>query len=425
MSQERKTYVSSHFTHTSFPNQGESETEESSPIGLNVPITRFCKDVPVVCGECGSLEVWKDGFRRLSDSSIVQRFLCRKCGFRFILRHNTSKDSIAYGSDGQVCAILQEAKNLSNATETKTVAGEKAEFQKNSNGEILTFHIWLLKQGYNEGTAKNRAYLINRLVILGADIKDTETVKEILARKGWSDGYKANFVEAYHSFLQWQGKTWNPPRYRRPQKLSFIPTETEIDQLIAAVGKTTGAFLQGLKDTGVDPGELARAKWTDINKEAKTININRPVKGHNARILRVSETFLNRISLLPKKHDRIFNCTRMSATFWSQRKRIAQKLQNPRILQIHYTTFRHWKATIEYHRTKDLIYVQKLLGHKSIQSTMIYIDYEAALFGSATNEEFTVKVALNVEEACKLSEVGFEYVTGDYADGGKIFRKRK
>ena len=67
----------------------------------------------------------------------------------------------------------------------------------------------------------------------------------------------------------------------------------------------------------------------------------------------------------------------------------------------------------------------KLLGHKSINSTMKYIDLEKAIFGELGNDEFTVRVAQNVKEACDLVEVGFEYVTGDYSDGGKIFRKRK
>jgi len=30
-----------------------------------------------------------------------------------------------------------------------------------------------------------------------------------------------------------------------------------------------------------------------------------------------------------------------------------------------------------------------------------------------------------MHEACGLVEAGFEYVTGNYDDGGKIFRKRK
>ncbi len=55
---------------------------------------------------------------------------------------------------------------------------------------------------------------------------------------------------------------------------------------------------------------------------------------------------------------------------------------------------------------------------------MIYIDLETVLF-NRTNDEFIVRVAHNVKEACDLVEASFEYVTGDYHDGGKIFRKRK
>jgi len=49
---------------------------------------------------------------------------------------------------------------------------------------------------------------------------------------------------------------------------------------------------------------------------------------------------------------------------------------------------------------------------------------EKALFNN-TDDEFTVRVATDSGEACQLAEVGFEYVTGEYNDGGKIFRKPK
>jgi len=103
---------------------------------------------------------------------------------------------------------------------------------------------------------------------------------------------------------------------------------------------------------------------------------------------------------------------------------MARKLSNPRLLAISFTTFRHWKGTMEYHKTKDILHVKSLLGHKNIQNTMIYINLEKAAFTSK-NDEFHVCVAGNIEEACKLVQVGFEYVTGEYHDGGKIFRKRK
>ena len=53
---------------------------------------------------------------------------------------------------------------------------------------------------------------------------------------------------------------------------------------------------------------------------------------------------------------------------------------------------------------------------------LIYITIDKAIFQNTT-EEFHVKTAKTVEEACKLIEVGFEYVCE--INGVKIFRKRK
>jgi hypothetical protein len=34
--------------------------------------------------------------------------------------------------------------------------------------------------------------------------------------------------------------------------------------------------------------------------------------------------------------------------------------------------FRHWKATMEYHKAKDILHVMHLLGHRSITNIFIY-----------------------------------------------------
>ena len=77
-----------------------------------------------------------------------------------------------------------------------------------------------------------------------------------------------------------------------------------------------------------------------------------------------------------------------------------------------------------HHRTGNLMRVKEFLGNRNIQNTVIYVHLEALLFGEG-NDEFHVAIAKNVEEAGKLIIVGFEYVAGEYDDGGKIFRKRK
>jgi hypothetical protein len=75
-----------------------------------------------------------------------------------------------------------------------------------------------------------------------------------------------------------------------------------------------------------------------------------------------------------------------------------------------------------YHKTHDMDYVRRQLGHKSILNTQIYVNMEQALFVTSSNE-YHAKVASTVEEAIELVEVGFEFVTE--IDGKKIFRKRK
>jgi integrase len=52
----------------------------------------------------------------------------------------------------------------------------------------------------------------------------------------------------------------------------------------------------------------------------------------------------------------------------------------PRLLRIRFHTFCHWKGAMEYYRTKEPIYAKEILGHKSIQSTQVYIHVDGALF---------------------------------------------
>ena len=60
---------------------------------------------------------------------------------------------------------------------------------------------------------------------------------------------------------------------------------------------------------------------------------------------------------------------------------------------------------------------------KNINSTLIYIQIEGALFGHGVNDEFICKIAQTPEEVSQLIEAGFEHVTD--MDNKKFFRKRK
>jgi integrase len=129
---------------------------------------------------------------------------------------------------------------------------------------------------------------------------------------------------------------------------------------------------------------------------------------------------------LPRKSDFIFTTSEPTErtldnfrrNYQYSRKRLAEKLQNPRLMKITFRTLRHFKATYEYHRTKDVLFVKEILGHKNIQNTMIYthlVQWES--------DEYVFKIAQDISEASRLVESGFDYLTT--FEGKMLFRKRK
>ena len=384
-----------------------------------------------LCPECGSARVWKDGLRKTGNGD-VQRYLCRSCGYRFSESRKTGNPLMgitAIPNTRQVCVTeTQGAKNLAKVQPQLEKAGAGATSAE-IKGKIIDYLWWMKKQGYKPTTIAARDYIMQNLLKRGANILDPESVKEVIAKVDtWSESRKSVVADTYTSFLRMFGLTWEKPRYTKTQRIPFIPTEKEIDELIANAGSKTGTALKVAKETAARIGEILGLKWVDLDEERRTLKFVAE-KGSNPRILSVSSDLIAMLKALPRRNEYIFSSTHghanrgdYSKQLMLTRKSLARKLQNPRLLEITYHTLRHWKATMEYHKTKDIIHVKTLLGHKNINNTMIYINLERAIF-KETNDEFTVRATSDIDEACKLMEVGFEYACD--MDGKKLFRKRK
>jgi len=185
-------------------------------------------------------------------------------------------------------------------------------------------------------------------------------------------------------------------------------------------------FLQLLKETGMRCGEAWRIEWNDVDTETKTVRIA-PEKHSNPRIAHISPKLAAMLEALPKTYGtRIFSNAQSRLDqhrniLIQQRKRTANKLQNPRLLRITFHTLRHFKGTMEYHRTKDILHVMQTLGHKNIKNTLLYVQLAEELFRD--QQEYVSKVAKTEKDACTLIDAGFEYVC-DF-DNARIFRKKK
>jgi len=409
------------------------------------------------CPQCGSKRLYRDGLRYLSDGSTVQRWLCRECAYRFTDPKQTkrtqnpqsqtqhvekierqilnSPDGLTLNCQGSCEAKGRAPTSMPVLVKTLTEVETRQEkpmregtrlIEAEYKGRITELAWTLKKANYAEETIRMVVSALRTLMSRGADLSDPESVKLIIATQKWSENRKRNVANAYNLYAKKYGIIWDKPKTKINRIIPFIPKEEEIDALIAGSGKKLATYLQLLKETGMRAGEATRLKWTDIDEERRIIILNSPEKGSNPRIWKITAKLMNMLNALPRKSQYIFgnpNPRAIRALFCNTRKKLAEKLQNPRLLKISFHTFRHWKATTLYHQTKNLLLVKQFLGHAEIDNTLLYIQIEQALYGQSNDDEFVVYGTSDKEEIKRLLTVGFDYVC--QKDDILYFRKRK
>jgi len=318
--------------------------------------------------------------------------------------------------------LTEGMKNLVKVeTRTETALRESKQEYK---GEIISFAWHMKKRGLSEATIQTRIYRLNVLVKKGANLEDPETIETILAVSEWSKPHKKIFVNSYKAYCNYKKIEWQPPKITVPNKEPFLPLEEEVRQLVAGSGKKTATLLQLLFETGVRIGEASQLKWINIDFKNKTLHVNCPEKGGNARTIQLSNELLAMLKDLKKREDgNIFNPRKgtLSTTFMKQRNRLAKKLQNPRLKQIHFHTLRHLRATLTYYKSGgDILKVKYLLGHKKLDTTGRYAHYQAF-----RNEEYTVRRPTTRTEEDQLIENGFQFIRYDPKNKEPVYRKRK
>jgi len=174
---------------------------------------------------------------------------------------------------------------------------------------------------------------------------------------------------------------------------------------------------------GTRPIELTWLKVRDVDLETGVISITsaKHCVGRTLRLksqtLALLKTYVSRRKL--EQNDLLFSVSSgsISEGYRRIRNRLAEKLEDMSFKTIRLYDFRHFKASMEYHKTKDLLHVKQLLGHRDLRTTLRYTQLI-----DLGNEEYHSATANSVAEAAKLIEQGFDYVCD--IDGAKLFRKR-
>jgi integrase len=169
------------------------------------------------------------------------------------------------------------------------------------------------------------------------------------------------------------------------------------------------------------PHELSKISRKDIDLEKGLLYV-RGYKGHSSRVFKLSSETVKMLGIYLSKNNKDYpfpNSEWICKCYREHRNRLAEKLQDPSLRTIRLYDFRHYYATMLYYKTRDILLVKQQLGHKQIETTMLYTQ----LVNFPENNEFVSAIAKTVQEARKLIEEGFEYICD--IEGAKLFRKRK
>jgi integrase len=402
-------------------NNGKSPSEEdagSSPLHPHLQVNPTCP-------ECSSADTLRDGHRYLKNGEDIQRWICKRCGYRFSepLQEN-SKQSLKTWGNILISPNMRskEAKNLTTATELKTVAGRQPKCKplpQEAQGCLTKYMAYLDNEAY--GKESRYVGMLYRLLVLGADLYNPENVKSVIARQIWKGSTKMLSCYAYDAFCKMEKISWSMPHFKQGESLFYVPDEKDLDALIAAAkSKRMAAFLRCLKETFADPGEVLGLNWKDLS--GNVITINKPVNGHLPGQIKISLELTGMLNNLPKKSTRIFPTSYNSIAhcFRILRKATARRLQNPKILHVTFKSFRHWEGSmLAYITSGNVLAVKKALRHKQVTNTMKYIHR----LEFQDPESFDVVTATTVEDIQRYAKE--DYMKFDEFNGIHVYRRTK
>jgi len=171
---------------------------------------------------------------------------------------------------------------------------------------------------------------------------------------------------------------WEIPRAKRPKKLPKVISEEKIIKGLMAVDNLKHKTLLLLAySAGLRVSEVTSLKITDINSDRMQLSINN-AKGKKDRIVTLSKSILPllreyytaykpKIWLFEGQHAEEHYSARSAQTIF---KDAYKKLQLPAQCSFH--SLRHSFATHLLENGTDITYIQKLLGHNDIKTTLIY-----------------------------------------------------
>ena len=191
-------------------------------------------------------------------------------------------------------------------------------------------------------------------------------------------------------------KPWDDsqlPKRRFNEYLPFVPTQEETFTFINSIPDLKQKAMAALMySSGLRIGEVCHLRYEDINRKTMKVHILHS-KNRQERFAPLSRYALDILTqywfecgrptgwLFPKQTDP----TRPIDTFFLSRHihEHEKRLGWPKRITCH--SFRHALGTHLYENGTDLLTIKSILGHKSLNSTTIYIHLASTSFSKVVN----------------------------------------
>ena len=249
----------------------------------------------------------------------------------------------------------------------------------NSNWKNLLLDELNLK-GYSKKTTSAYLFHVNKFIESG--LNPREFLLNLINKGKSKESVRvAGFaIKFYLAIKAKQNKSINRviekiPNLKRDKKLPVILSKKEVENMIISTKNFNHRTIMMLiYSSGMRAGEIIDLKWPDIDFNRNIIHI-KLAKGSKDRIVMLSPKLkknLRRLDIEKKGH--VFKTNRNKKYSLRTIEIIVKKAAEKAGIKKHITphNLRHSFATHLLEHGIDIRYIQKLLGHSDIKTTMIY-----------------------------------------------------
>lgn len=229
-------------------------------------------------------------------------------------------------------------------------------------------------RGYSRKTIESYIYFVRAFKRSGRPVKEY-LLGLVDSGKSGSTVRLAAFAVKFYVKVLGGGEDIAIPLSKAPKKLPVILSKKEIEKMIQVTNNFKyRAIISIMYSAGLRLSELLNLKWADIDFKRKTIHVKNS-KGGKDRVVMLSPKVAKMLKRMAKPMNGLVFVNRKGEKYSSRliHNLIAKSASRAEIMKaVTPHTLRHSFATHLLESGLDVRYIQQLLGHSSVKTTMIY-----------------------------------------------------